>query len=193
MPRTGISAKQTINENQISWVYEEYRRSTHFWKSVQLKLTNHTGYAKTFYQGEKSIKPRISRHGRLLTMKCKCLLLVILFQEMKKSDVFADEKDFTSSRSGFFATNENKQIDNQVVKSFESPSLLSCSHSCMRTAWCTSTNFKLSSKNGRKGTCELNKYDTSLIKENANFHEKEGVIFSILFKVRKSILFLFPL
>ena len=104
---------------------------------------------------------------------------------MKRTDVFDDQKDRTSSRSGFFATNENKQLYGHVVKSFESPSLLSCSFSCLRTAWCTSTNFKLSSKNDGEGTCELNKHDVSVIKENANFHEKEGVIFAILSKVKQ--------
>ena len=85
----------------------------------------------------------------------------------------------------FFATNENKRLNGHVVESFESPSLLSCSHSCMRTAWCTSTNFKLSSKNDGRGACELNKHDISMIKENTNFHEKEGVTFAILSKVNR--------
>ena len=53
----------------------------------------------------------------------------------------------------------------------------------MRNEWCTSTNFKMSPKNGGKGTCELNKHDISLTKENAAFHEEQGVTFSMHFKV----------
>ena len=114
-------------------------------------------------------------------MKGGYLLLFILFQAMKRTDFFDDQKDCTSSRLGLFATNENKQLYGHVVKSFESPSLLSCSFSCVRTAWCTSTNFKLFSKDD--GTCELNKHDLPMIKENANFYEKDGVTFAILSKV----------
>lgn len=117
-------------------------------------------------------------------MKGSYLLLFILFQAMKRTEVSDDQKDRTSSRSVFFATNENKQLYGHVVERFESPSLLSCSFSCVRTAWCTSTNFKLSSKNDGKGTCELNKHDHSMIKENANFYEKDGVTFAILSKVK---------
>ena len=118
-------------------------------------------------------------------MKGKYLLLFVLFRALKRTDLYDDQNHHTSSRSGLFATNENKQLYGHVVKSFESPSLLSCSFSCVRTAWCTSTNFKLSSKNDGKGTCELNKHDDSMIKENANFHEKEGVTFAILSKVTR--------
>ena len=46
------------------------------------------------------------------------------------------------------------------MKWFDSPSLLSCGDSCLRNSWCTSTNFKTVSKNG-KGTCELNKHEAN--------------------------------
>ena len=118
-------------------------------------------------------------------MKGKYLLLFVLFRAMKRTDLFDDQKDRIYSLSGLFATDENKQLYGHVVESFESPSLLSCTFSCMRTAWCTSTNFKLSSKNDGKGTCELNKHDDAMIKENANFHEKEGVTFATLSKVKR--------
>ena len=118
-------------------------------------------------------------------MKGKYLLLFVLFRAMKRTYLFDDQKDRIYSRSGLFATDENKQLYGHLVESFESPSLLSCTFSCMRTAWCTSTNFKLSSKNDGKGTCELNKHDDAMIKENANFHEKEGVTFAILSKVKR--------
>lgn len=119
-------------------------------------------------------------------MKCKYLFLFTLFEATKKTHVFGHRKDCTSSRSGLFVTKENTQLNGHVVERFESPSLLSCHHSCMRTAWCASTNFKLSSKpNNGKGTCELNKHDISQIKENANVQEKEGVIFSTLSQVNQ--------
>ena len=53
----------------------------------------------------------------------------------------------------------------------------------MRNEWCTSTNFKMSLKNGGKGTCELNKHDIPLTKENTVFYEEQGVTFSMHFKV----------
>ena len=87
------------------------------------------------------------------------------------------------SRSSYFITRENKQLKEYVVKRFDSPSLLSCSQQCMRNAWCTSTNYKMSSKKDGKGTCELNKHDISLINESANLHDQKGVIFSMLLKV----------
>ena len=55
----------------------------------------------------------------------------------------------------------------------------------MRYAWCTSTNYKMSSKKDGKGTCELNKHDISLIDENAEFVDQEGVTFSMLLKVSR--------
>ena len=122
------------------------------------------------------IKPLISYY-RLLAMQGKYLLLLTLFQAMKNTDVFDDQNDRTSSRSGVFATYGNNQLHGHVVESFESPSLFSCSHSCMRTKWCTSTNFKPSSKNDGRGTCELNKHDISMIKEKNKFSRKTRCYF----------------
>ena len=42
----------------------------------------------------------------------------------------------------------------------------------------------MSSKKDDKGTCELNKHDISLINEDSEFHEQEGITFSMLLKVR---------
>ena len=111
----------------------------------------------------------------------KNLLLLLLLQGITKSDAFADEEDSPFSRSAFFVTKENKRLKGHVGKRFESPSLLSCSHECMINEWCTSTNFKLSSKNDDKGTCELNVH--SFIDENVECHEEEGVTFSVFLKV----------
>ena len=40
----------------------------------------------------------------------------------------------------------------------------------------------MSSKKDGKGTCELNKHDISL-NEASNFHDQQGVTFSMLLKV----------
>ena len=111
----------------------------------------------------------------------KYLLLFILLQGMTNTEVVGTEEDSTFSGSAYFATKQNKRLKGHVVNRFESPSFLSCSLGCMRTEWCTSTNFKLSSKHDDKGTCELNAH--SFIDENTEFHEEEGVTFSMLFKV----------
>ena len=59
----------------------------------------------------------------------------------------------------------------------------------MRYAWCTSTNYKMSSKKDGKGTCELNKHDISLIDdENAYFHDQQGVTFSMLLVISKVLI-----
>ncbi len=120
-------------------------------------------------------------------MEGKQFLLFILFQGMINTNVFAFEGNSTSFRSAFFVTKENKRLKGHVVKRFESPSLLSCSYECMGNKWCTSTNFKLSSKNDGRGTCELNNHDISLINDKTVFHEQEGVTFSMYFKVNISL------
>ena len=110
-------------------------------------------------------------------------MTVLTFFLFQTSAVPCDEENFTSRRSSFFAMRENKQLKGYVVKRFESPSLLSCDQQCMTNAWCTSTNYKMSSKKDGKGTCGLNKRDISLINENINFHDQQGVTFSMLVKV----------
>ena len=99
--------------------------------------------------------------------------------------VFSAGENATFSRSSCFRTQDNKQLKGYVIKRFDSPSLLSCDQHCMRYAWCTSTNYKMSSKKDGKGTCELNKHDISLIDENAEFVDQEGVTFSMLLKVSR--------
>ena len=117
-------------------------------------------------------------------MKCESALKPFLFQAI--AVLFAEVKaDSAFSRSSYFTTRENKQLKGYVVKRFDSPSLLSCGQQCMRYAWCTSTNYKMSSKKDGKGTCELNKHDISLIDENAEFVDQRGVTFSMLLKVNR--------
>ena len=120
-------------------------------------------------------------------MKGESALKLFLFQAIAVyfTEVNADP---TFSPSSYFTTRENKQLKGYVVKRFDSPSLLSCGQQCMRNAWCTSTNYKMPSKMDGKGTCELNKHDISHINENTDFHNQQGVTFSMLLQVNASSL-----
>ena len=120
-----------------------------------------------------------------LAMKCKSALKLFLFQAIAVffAEVNADPATF--SRSSYFTNRENKQLKGYLVERFVSPSLLSCNQQCMRNTWCTSTNYKMTSKEDGKGTCELNKHDISLIDEDAELIDQQGVTFSMLLKVNK--------
>ena len=108
---------------------------------------------------------------------------VPMFLLLQCTAVFSTEDNSISSRSSYFEIRENKQLEGYVVKRFDSPSLLSCGRQCMENAWCTSTNYKMSSKKEGKGTCELNKHDISLIHKNTNILDQQGVTFSMMLKV----------
>ena len=121
-------------------------------------------------------------------METKHALLFFVFQWTIYSRVFVAGEDSTS-HSGYFITRENKRLTGHVVKWFKSPSLMSCSQSCLRNAWCSSTNFKASFKEADgRGICELNKHDSSHINENTMLNEQQGVTFSMLLKARYLIL-----
>ena len=113
----------------------------------------------------------------------KKVFFVIVFQRIVFLIVTFAAEEESFSRSAFFTKRENKRLQGYVVKQFESPSLMSCSHLCFRNSWCTSTNFNMSSKEDDKGTCELNKNDISVINENTEFYNQEDVTFSLLLKV----------
>ena len=123
----------------------------------------------------------------LKVMDTKNVLFFVLVQGMMNSIVYAAEEDSKLSRSVFMTTRQDKRLKGHVVKRFESPSLTSCSHSCLRNSWCTSTNFKMPSMKNTKGTCELNKH--GFIDENIKFHDQQGVTFSLLLKVISNSLF----
>ena len=117
-------------------------------------------------------------------MEAKRFLLFFFLQCVINLAIFDTSKDATFSRSAYFKTLENKRLMGHVVKRFESPSLISCSHSCLRNAWCTSTNFELFSENNNKGTCELNKHSISpLDAESTELNDQPGITFSMFFKV----------
>jgi len=119
-----------------------------------------------------------------LAMGCTKALLFFLLQST--ADFSTEENSI--SRSSYFEIRENKQLKGHVFRRIDSPSLLSCDQQCLENAWCTSTNYKMSSKKDGKGTCELNKHDISLINENINFHDQLGVTFSMLLGNSKVIL-----
>ena len=104
-------------------------------------------------------------------MDVKTALLIFLYQGMILIAVQAE-------RSALFTTQENKRLEGHVVNQFTSPSLMSCSHSCLRNAWCTSTNFKEPSEKNGKGSCELNKH--GVIDENTKTLDEQGVTFSVV-------------
>lgn len=112
----------------------------------------------------------------------KNVLFLILIQRIVYFAAFAADKE-SLSRSAYFTTYENRRLKGHVVKRFTSPSLMSCSKLCLTNSWCTSTNFKMSSKEDGKGTCELNKHDISVIYEDNEFHDQEDVTFSLLLEV----------
>ena len=127
-------------------------------------------------------------HSTSLAMEGESALKLFLLQTI--AVFFAEvNADSTFSRSSYFTTRENKQLKGYVVKRFDSPSLLSCGQQCMRNAWCTSTNYKMSSeKYDTEGTCELNKHDFFLIDENADLDDEHGVTFSMLLVISKVLI-----
>jgi len=129
------------------------------------------------------------RCSQQLHLAMGCTEVLIFFLLLQSTSVFSTKETSISSRSSYFEVRENKQLKGYVVKRFDSPSLLSCGRLCIENAWCTSTNYKMSSKKDGKGTCELNKHDISLINENTNFYDQRGVTFSMLQKVNSIMQF----
>ena len=120
----------------------------------------------------------------LQEMEDKNVLLFLLLQCVINVAIFDAGKGATCSHSAYFKTLENKLLMDHVVKRFQSPSLMSCSHSCLRNTWCTSTNFKLFSKKNNRGTCELNKDTISpLDVESTELNDQQCATFSMFFKV----------
>ena len=120
-------------------------------------------------------------------MDIERFLFIVLFYGTVYFSAFAAEEDSSPSRSAFLTALENKRLKGHVVKRFDSPSLMSCSHSCLRISWCTSTNFKVPSDKDGKGTCELNKHGV-IDADAAEFHDQQGVTFSVILKVFSCLL-----
>ena len=113
-------------------------------------------------------------------MDAKNVLFFVLFQGMVTVVVYAAVEDSKLSRAVFFTMLEDKRLQGYVVKRFESPSLTSCSRSCLRHSWCTSTNFMIPSKENARETCELNRHGA--IEANTKLYDQQGVTFSLILK-----------
>ena len=113
----------------------------------------------------------------------KIIWFLIVLQKIIISATVCAVEENPLSRSAYVEVRYNKRLTGYVVKTFASPNLMSCSHSCLRNSWCTSTNFKDSFKQGDKGTCELNKHENAPINENTELVDQPGVTFSIFLKV----------
>ena len=113
-----------------------------------------------------------------LEMAIKESFFLLFFQGM--AVIFAKE-DSTLSRSSLFTTQEKKRLAGHAFKRFQSPDQISCSLSCLRNSWCTSTNFEEPTEKDDKGTCELNKH--GILDGNAQFYDQKGFTFSMMLKV----------
>ena len=107
--------------------------------------------------------------------------LFFVFHGIMHLIIVAAAKQFPISRRAMFSIQENMRLKGHVVDSFNSPSLTSCSHSCLRNSWCSSTNFKKPSKENDRGTCELNQH--GFLDEDAEFQDEQGVTYSMFLKV----------
>lgn len=117
----------------------------------------------------------------------------VLFRGLLLLSVFITAiESSTVCRSAYFSTLVDKQLKGFVVKRFKSPGQIWCSRSCLKNTWCTSTNFKLAPQTSDgEGTCELNKHDSSVIKQNTYLQFEKGVAFSMLrLKVTNSLKYL---
>ena len=104
-----------------------------------------------------------------------------LLHGMMHLAIVAAVKQFPISRRAIFSTQENVRLKGHIVESLNSPSLTSCSHSCLRNSWCASTNFKKPSRDNDQGTCELNQH--GFLDEDAEFQDEQGVTYSVFLKV----------
>ena len=96
--------------------------------------------------------------------------------------VIADGDNFSSA---YFETRENRWLAGHLVKMIESTAIMSCNRECLRSSWCTSTNFKESVGQGDKGTCELNKHEFAIIDDDSMLINQPGTTFTMMLKVSK--------
>ena len=118
----------------------------------------------------------------------KIIWLLIVFQEIIISATVCAVEENPLSRSAYVEVRHNKRLTGHVVKTFTSPNLMSCSQSCLRNSWCTSTNFKESFKESEKGTCELNKHENAHINKDNELVDQPDVTFSMFLKVSSGFL-----
>ena len=125
---------------------------------------------------------KVLRKSVCLNVCAKTVLFFVLFQGMLTVIVYAANVDSKLSRTVFFTMLEDKRLQGHVVKRFEAPSLYSCSRSCLRNSWCTSTIFMIPSEENAKGNCELNKH--GVIEENNKLYDQQGVGSDFVFALR---------
>lgn len=128
----------------------------------------------------------MGRLATLLVMEAKKVLLVLFFREIMNTAVLnavGEPSENLNSRSALFVSRENTRLKGHVIKRFEAPSLISCSHSCVSKAWCTSTNFRAYSNKDGKGHCELNKHERSVMNEDDKLQSRQGFTFSAFLQV----------
>ena len=113
----------------------------------------------------------------------KMICLIIVLKEIVINVTVSAVEQTSLSRSAFIETRKNKRLPGHVMKRSTSPSSMSCSQSCLRNSWCTSTNFKKSSKQSDKGICELNKHGSGLVNGENKLVDEPGVTFSMPLKV----------
>ena len=121
-------------------------------------------------------------HCNISVMIAKNVFFLILLQETVNVAVLAVGESGTFPHSAYFMIQENKRLQDKTEKQLESSSLMSCNQICMKIDWCTSTNFKMPSNDG-KGTCELNKHGAVDINTTLKLRNQQGVTFSMLLKV----------
>ena len=113
------------------------------------------------------------------------ILSFFVLQEIFLCVTILAAEENAQRRSANFITRENKELVSYVVKRFESRGLISCSQSCLKKSWCTSTNFIESLKKNDRGICELNKHKIAPLIEDNKLIDQRGVTFSAFLKVRK--------
>ena len=90
-----------------------------------------------------------------------------------------------NNRSAYFISRSNKRLEGKTVRTIDSPSLLSCSQTCLKHLWCTSTNFQESFGKTSKGNCELNRHEFSPLNDETQLTDKAGSTFALVLKVKQ--------
>ena len=112
------------------------------------------------------------------------MILPLVMYCITAATVFAAEENF---RSVYTASRQNKHLAGKAVKNIEKPSLISCSQSCLKHSWCTSTNVKESFGKSSKGNCELNKHEISPMTDESKLKDERGTTFTMFLKRKVAV------
>lgn len=116
-------------------------------------------------------------------MNSKIVCLFILLQEKVNVSVCTAIGNSPISFSSYFMVKENLWLEDKIIERLESPDIVSCNRLCMKTAWCTSTNYKMPTSQEGMGTCELNRHG-AIDMNTRNLRKQQGATFSLLLKVK---------